>query len=70
MLLLEQLVPIWDPEDVAHEVKQLAPVWSSKHRCTPPRDVGREKETDTVERESTREMSRTRVYERYSGWRD
>lgn len=31
MLLLEQLVSIWDREDAANEVKQLALVWSSKH---------------------------------------
>lgn len=61
MLLLKQLVPIWDWEDAADEVKQLAPVWSSKHRHTPPRDVNRGRE---------RELSRTRVYERHSTWRD
>lgn len=44
VLLLEQLVPIWDREDTADEVKQLAPVWSSKHRHTPPRDTKGERE--------------------------
>lgn len=39
VLLLEQLAPIWDRDDAADEVKQLAPVWSSKHRHTPHRDV-------------------------------
>ncbi|KAA8589090.1 hypothetical protein FQN60_010435 [Etheostoma spectabile] len=35
--ILKWLVPIWDWEDAADEVKQLASAWSSKHRRTPPR---------------------------------
>lgn len=54
-------MPIWDWEDVADEVKQLAPVWSSKHRHTTERRGERERERD---------LSRTRVYEKYSTWRD
>ena len=44
MLLLEQLVPIWDLVDAADEVKQLAPVWSSKHRHATERCRERERE--------------------------
>lgn len=62
MLLLEQLVPIWDLADAAHEVKQLAPVWPSKHRHTPLRNVA-------TEREKKSERERL-VCERCSAWRD
>lgn len=61
MLLLEQLVPIWDWEDAAGEVKQLAPVWSSKHRHTLLRDM---------KGESKAELCRTRVHMRRSTCRD
>ena len=48
---------IWEWEDAADEVKQLAPVWSSKLRHTPQRNM-----------EGARDLNRTRVYERYSTW--
>lgn len=38
LVLLEQLVPMWHWGDTADEVKQLARVWSSKHRHTLPTD--------------------------------
>lgn len=38
-LLLKQLVLLGDWEDTADEVKQLDPVWSSKRRHTPVRDM-------------------------------
>lgn len=38
-LLLKQLVLFGDRENAADEVKQLDPVWSSKRRHTPARDV-------------------------------
>ena len=55
MLLFKQLVPFWDWEDAADEMKQLAPVWSSKLRHISLRDM-----------ERARDLYRTRVYERYS----
>lgn len=59
LVLLEQLVPMWDWGDTADEVEQLAPVWSSKHR-----------HTSQTEREGETERCRTRVYERHRTWRD
>lgn len=53
MLLLEQLVPIWDREDAANEVKQLAPVWSSKHRHGMVKHTERESECDLTRTSDT-----------------
>lgn len=56
VLLLEQLVPIWDREDAANEVKQLAPVWSSKH-------------THGTVKQRERERVWLEQNKRYSAWR-
>lgn len=56
VLLLEQLVPIWDREDAANEVKQLALVWSSKH-------------THGTVKQRERERVWLEQNKRYSAWR-
>lgn len=65
VLLLEQLVPIWDREDAANEVKQLALVWSSKHRHGTVKHRERERASVTWAEQEIQCMER---WERYTEW--